>query len=135
MLLHHAVVQRSSEIGVRMALGATPGAVVAMLLRPGADARACSLLSKLLFDLAPTDPVPFGISMLVPMAVAIVACWMPSRARPNRPDAGAPQGLTRLAHGPSRAVRFLDASGAVRADRFWRGGSAVGRPVAPLARC
>jgi putative ABC transport system permease protein len=35
VLLHYVVVQRRNEIGVRMALGATPGAVMALLLRQG----------------------------------------------------------------------------------------------------
>ena len=91
-LLHHAVVQRTNEIGVRMALGARPGAVMALVLRHGlalAGAGAAlglgaaylssRLLSKLLYEVAPTDPLMFGISVLVLIAVAGVACWAPAR--------------------------------------------------------
>ena len=93
MLLHHVVAQRTGEIGVRMALGATPGTVVAMLLRQGLTLAlvgvgigslsawwVCRLLSKLLYGLAPTDPGAFAMSALILIAVACAACWMPSRA-------------------------------------------------------
>ena len=92
VLLHYIVVQRTSEIGVRMALGATPGAVMALLLRQGLRLALCGavigvlgawtvsrLLSKLLFEIAPTDPVTFAIAILLLMLVAGVACWIPSR--------------------------------------------------------
>jgi ABC-type antimicrobial peptide transport system permease subunit len=91
-LLHHAVVQRTNEIGVRVALGARPGTVMALVLRQGLTLAAIGagiglvgalfvsrLLSKLLFEVAPTDPLTFGISVLVLLAVAGVACWVPSR--------------------------------------------------------
>jgi ABC-type antimicrobial peptide transport system permease subunit len=92
VLLHHMVVQRRNEIGVRMALGATPGAVMALLLRQGLTlalfgsgaglAGAWSvnrLLSKLLYEIAPTDPATFGTSVLLLIVVASLACWVPSR--------------------------------------------------------
>jgi putative ABC transport system permease protein len=93
VLLHYTVVQRRSEIGVRIALGATPGAVTALLLRQGlvlaligAGAGLLGawsltrLLSKLLYEVAPTDPATFGVSLLVLIAVAGAACWIPSRS-------------------------------------------------------
>jgi predicted permease len=91
-LLHHAVVQRTNEIGVRMALGARPGAVTALVLRHGLTLAltgaglglggaylSSRLLSKLLYEVAPTDPLTFGISVLVLIAVAGAACWAPAR--------------------------------------------------------
>jgi ABC-type antimicrobial peptide transport system permease subunit len=91
--VHHVIAQRTGEIGVRMALGATPGAVVAMLLRQGLTLAllgvglgslsawwACRLLSKLLYGLAPTDPFTFALSALILMLIAALACWIPSRA-------------------------------------------------------
>ncbi len=91
-LLHHAVVQRTNEIGVRMALGASPGAVMALVLRKGLTLAAIGaglglvgaflasrLLSNLLYEVAPTDPVTFGISVLLLIVVAGAACWVPSR--------------------------------------------------------
>ena len=90
-LLHHAVVQRTHEIGVRVALGARPVAVMALVLRQGLTLAVIGaglglvgafltsrLLSKLLYEVAPTEPLAFGISVLVLIAVAGVACWIPS---------------------------------------------------------
>jgi predicted permease len=92
VLLHHVVVQRTNEIGVRMALGATPGAVTAQFLRQGLTLAligtgiglagawsVCRILSKLLFEVAPTDPVTFGLSVVLLILVAGAACWIPSR--------------------------------------------------------
>jgi len=91
-LLHHTVVQRTNELGVRVALGARPGAVMALVLRKGLTLAAIGaglgllgaslatrLLSKLLYEVAPTDPLTFGTSVVVLIAVAGVACWVPSR--------------------------------------------------------
>jgi predicted permease len=93
VVLHYIVVQRTNEIGVRMALGATPGAVTALLLRQGLTLALAGagvgvvgawcvsrLLSKLLFEVAPTDPMTFGVSLVLLMTVAGVACWIPSRS-------------------------------------------------------
>jgi predicted permease len=93
VLLHFSVVQRRNEIGVRMALGATPGEVTALLLRQGLTLAVAGagiglvgawlvsrLLSKLLFQVAPTDPATFGISLLLLLMVAGLACWIPSRS-------------------------------------------------------
>ena len=76
-----------------MALGATPGAVTALLVRRGVTLAlvgagvgligAClvgRLLSKLLYQVAPTDPATFGISLLLLIVVAGLACWVPSRS-------------------------------------------------------
>jgi len=91
-LLHHVVVQRTNEIGVRIALGARPGTVMALMLRQGLTLAfigtgvgvlgalsASRLLSKLLYGVPPTDPITFGSSVLLLLAVAGIACWLPSR--------------------------------------------------------
>jgi len=75
-----------------MALGATPGAVTALLLRRGLTLALAGaviglvgawsvsrLLAKLLYEVAPTDPATFGISLLLLMLVAGLASWIPSR--------------------------------------------------------
>jgi predicted permease len=92
VLLHYMVVQRTNEIGVRMALGSTPKAVTVLLLRQGLTLALVGagigllgawsvsrLLSKLLYEIAPTDPVTYGISLFLLMIVAGLACWIPSR--------------------------------------------------------
>jgi putative ABC transport system permease protein len=92
VLLHYLVMRRAGEIGVRMALGATPEGVMAMILRQGlalaflgagvgvlGALSVCSLLSKLLYEIKPTDPATFGIAVFALIAVAAIACWIPSR--------------------------------------------------------
>jgi predicted permease len=91
-LLHHLVVQRTNEIGVRMALGARPVTVMVLVLRQGLTLALIGagvgllgalwlsrLLGKLLYEVAPTDPITLGVSVLLLLAVAGVACWIPSR--------------------------------------------------------
>lgn len=91
-LLHQLVVQRTNEVAVRMALGALPSTVMALVLRQGLTLALVGiaagllgalsvsrLLSKLLYDVAPTDPVTFGSSALLLLVIAGMACWVPSR--------------------------------------------------------
>jgi ABC-type antimicrobial peptide transport system permease subunit len=90
-LLHQLVVQRTKEIAVRMALGARPTEVQVFVLRQGlvvagvgtllglaAALFASRLLSKLLYEVAPSDPITLGASVLLLLSVAGVACWLPS---------------------------------------------------------
>jgi predicted permease len=86
------VVRRTKEIGVRMALGARPGNIFALVIGQGmrlvifglvigaAGALAsASLLAKLLFGVKGADPVAFvGTSVLLVLA-AIAACYLPAR--------------------------------------------------------
>jgi predicted permease len=90
--------QRTREIGVRMALGATRGGVRWMVLRqgfvlmvlgiavgmPGAIA-ATRLLEGLLFGLSPTDPATLAEASLALFAVATLAAYLPAR-RASRVD-------------------------------------------------
>jgi putative ABC transport system permease protein len=87
-----SVSQRVREIGIRMALGAQPSAVLQMVLRQGlllavlgvgigvAGAFALTgLVKSLLYEVAPTDPVTFAGVAFVLIAVAIVASYIPAR--------------------------------------------------------
>jgi ABC-type antimicrobial peptide transport system permease subunit len=90
--LSFSVVRRTNEIGVRMALGARPGNIFALVIGQGmrlvivglvigaAGALAsASLLAKLLFGVKGADPVTFvGVSVLLIVA-AILACYLPAR--------------------------------------------------------
>jgi len=86
------VSQRTQEIGVRMALGATPLGISRMVLGnvarwtvAGAVAGSlgawfCTrLLESLLFEVRPHDPVLLGVAFLLLLAVALVAAWVPAR--------------------------------------------------------
>jgi predicted permease len=89
----YAVSQRRREIGLRLALGATPGGVVAMIVRQGtivalAGAAAglvaalgmSRVLASLLFGVSPRDPVVFMTVGAILAIVAVVSCWLPARA-------------------------------------------------------
>jgi predicted permease len=91
-VLAYAVAQRTREIGIRLALGAQPRAMLALVVKQGmrlallgiglglAAALALTrLLSSLLFGVSATDPLTFvAISSLLAL-VALVACWIPAR--------------------------------------------------------
>jgi putative ABC transport system permease protein len=87
-----SVSQRTTEIGVRMAMGAERGAVMRMVLEQGlglvlaglglglAGALALSrLVERLLFGVPPTDPLTYASVAAVLLATAGVACLMPAR--------------------------------------------------------
>ncbi len=91
-LMHYFVAQRTNEIGVRMALGARYGNVLALVLRQGLSLAGCGviagilcalgltrLLSSLLYGVTPTDPLTFAAAPLILLAVAALACWIPAR--------------------------------------------------------
>jgi predicted permease len=97
-LLAYAVAQRSREIGLRIALGATPGAVVSMIAARGLGLAAIGLaagvgagwaatraLSGVLYGVPANDPSTFGAVVLLLGAIALVACMVPA-ARASRVD-------------------------------------------------
>ncbi|HUL72631.1 MAG TPA: ABC transporter permease [Vicinamibacterales bacterium] len=91
----HAVVQRTREIGVRLALGARPGEVVQLIFRDGAipigagvtagilgALGATRSLASLLHEVTPLDPVAFAAAPALVLAVAAIAVFVPAwRAR------------------------------------------------------
>jgi putative ABC transport system permease protein len=87
-----SVNQRTHELGVRLALGASPGKVLRMVMRQGMTFVLIGLsvgligalllgrlMSALLFAVAPTDPLTFIAVGLVLMSVAAGACFIPAR--------------------------------------------------------
>ena len=97
-VLSYGVARRSSEIAVRLALGAQARAVVAMILREStwlvvvglavgaALAYAGSqLVSRLLYGVEPHDPRTIALAVLVLLAVALAAAYIPAR-RASRMD-------------------------------------------------
>jgi putative ABC transport system permease protein len=97
-VMSYLVNQRTSEIGLRMALGARPmdvlGLVVrkAMLLTGGgvvlgmmAAAAATQLMSRILFGVQARDPMVFAVAPVILIAVAMLASYIPAR-RASRVD-------------------------------------------------
>ncbi len=91
-VMSFAVVQRSREIGIRVALGALPGDVLRAILREAlllsGSGVALGLvgalglsqaLRRLLFDLSPTDPATLGAMAALLSAVALLASYLPAR--------------------------------------------------------
>jgi len=83
---------RRREFGIRMALGALPGAVRRMVLAQGMRLVAIGLViglvgafllsrlwSGLLYDVAPTDPLTYAAVAIGLAAVAAAACFLPAR--------------------------------------------------------
>ena len=91
-VMSYTVAERTSEIGIRMALGALHADVTAMILRKaatllvlglalgaGLSLAAASAASALLFGLKPRDPVTLGIAATVLAVVALGASYLPAR--------------------------------------------------------
>ena len=91
-VLGHWVAQRRREIGVRMALGATRGDVVRLVVRQGgglvvagvilglaAAAATTRVVEHMLFDVTPVDPLTFAAVTAMLVAGALPACWLPAR--------------------------------------------------------
>jgi ABC-type antimicrobial peptide transport system permease subunit len=91
-LLAYAVARRTSEIGVRMALGAARGDVIRMVLRDsmwmvGLGAviglplayGVARLMEASLFELEPIDPVSAGLALAMLALVALTATWLPAQ--------------------------------------------------------
>jgi macrolide transport system ATP-binding/permease protein len=86
------VAQRTSEIGIRMALGARPRDIFQLVVGQGmrltlsglvlgilAALSTGSLLASLLFEVRPADPLTFlGVSLVL-FAAAVLACYVPAR--------------------------------------------------------
>src|SRR4029079_16885484 len=89
----YTVAQRRREIGVRVALGATPRQVVGAIVGQGARLAlrgivlgllvalpAARLLGDLLYEVRPYDPAPFVVIPAWLAAVALIASWLPAMA-------------------------------------------------------
>jgi putative ABC transport system permease protein len=88
----YAAAQRTQEIGIRIAMGATPFDILKMVLRQGLSVIGVGMALGLLIALAgtrvmgnlfvgikPTDPLTFTVVVLLLTAIALFACWIPAR--------------------------------------------------------
>jgi predicted permease len=91
-VMAYSVAQRTSEIGIRMALGARPREVFTMVLREatwmalvgiacgiGATLLSTHLVTSLLYGLHPNDPRILATSALLLALIGLVASWVPAR--------------------------------------------------------
>jgi len=91
-VMAYSVAQRTSEIGIRMALGALRRDVLAMVLREatwiglvgvtcgiGATVLATRMVKSLLYGLQPNDPIVLAASAVLLTLVGLAATWAPAR--------------------------------------------------------
>jgi putative ABC transport system permease protein len=91
-VLAYSVGRRTAEIGLRVALGATPGKVLTLIVGQGmrpifmgigiglVGALALSRFgSSLLFGVKAADPVTYGAVTLLVIAAALLSCYVPAR--------------------------------------------------------
>ena len=90
-VVSYVVSQRTREIGVRIALGATAPAVRGMVVRHGlllagagvvagllAAGALSSVLASLLYGVSPIDPLTYGAVAAALVIVSVAATWIPA---------------------------------------------------------
>ena len=96
--LAYRLARRTSEIGVRMALGAKPTQVLGMLLRESLQVTAVGLavgliialisagtMQSMLFGLQPRDPITFILAVMVVVFVSVISSFIPARRAASIP--------------------------------------------------
>jgi putative ABC transport system permease protein len=91
-VVSYSVTRRTQELGIRMALGATPAGILKIVLYEGARLAAAGLavgivaalfltrfLRTMLFEVKPADPLTFAAVAILLGLVALAACYIPAR--------------------------------------------------------
>ena len=91
-VISYSVAQRTREVGIRMALGAQRQSLIALFVRQGmlltgvgvvcglvAAFVTMRLMSSLLFNVSPVDPLTYAAITVVVVVIAYLACYLPSR--------------------------------------------------------
>lgn len=97
-VVSYSVVQRTQEIGIRAALGATPANLIALVLGGGmawvtlglaagaiGSFGTTRLLASVLFGVGPSDPITLMATLTILAGVGVLACYLPAR-RASRID-------------------------------------------------
>src|SRR4029453_15187147 len=97
-MVHYAVTERTAEIGIRVALGATPAQVLRLLVTQGLQmpvlgigaglliaASLTQVLTNQLYEVSPTDVPPFFVVTLVLASVSALACYLAARRAARLP--------------------------------------------------
>ncbi|HEY7476172.1 MAG TPA: ABC transporter permease [Vicinamibacterales bacterium] len=95
-VLAYTVQQRRREIGIRMAIGGSPGHVTHLIMRQGMTPVLAGMLlgvlgslglarvaAGFLWGVSPTDPATLAAVAMILLGVALAACWIPARAAAN----------------------------------------------------
>src|SRR5262249_12292742 len=91
-VLSSTVRQRTSEIGIRMAFGAESSSIFGLVIGQGLRMSAIGIgiglviailttrvMTSMLVNVKPTDPITFAAMVLMFLAIAAAACWIPAR--------------------------------------------------------
>jgi len=91
-VMSNLVAQRTHEIGIRAALGASPRQMMGMVMGQGLHLALAGIgiglcfallagraLESMLYQVSPSDPATFATVPVLFAAVALAACWMPAR--------------------------------------------------------
>ena len=118
-VLAYAVRQRTPEIGIRMALGATAGEVRALVFRQAACVLSAGLvvgvagalvlgrwLSSLVFQISPWDVRILAATALLLTVTALIAAWLPREPSRQGRAADSHAGRT-LIRGPDSSQRYF----------------------------
>jgi ABC-type antimicrobial peptide transport system permease subunit len=97
-VMSYAVTLRAREMGIRLALGASPGEVRGMIIRDGLKQALAGialgiagalwltrLMDSMLFGVTPGDPLTLAIVAAILLLTALAACYLPAR-RATRAD-------------------------------------------------
>ena len=92
-IMAYSVSQQTREIGIRMAMGADPAAVIRVVLGDGVKLIAAgvalgaagafaltNVLTTMLYEVSPTDPTVFATTCAGVACVALAACYVPARS-------------------------------------------------------